>query len=143
MSQLAAFFDGAEVEYGFLYPDRYMVALFRSLPDAESARSKLTEIGLTHSIAVGAADILAFAREHQLDAGIWRFVVTQLSRAIGTEAVYADRDVEMARRGAALLAVRCDTREAKEAAWRCLQAQQPAAARYYSQGYIEHLAGET
>ena len=66
-----------------------------------------------------------------------------LSRLLGTEEAYADKDLAAAKNGAAFIAVHCPTEKAKTAAWKLLEPRQPIVARYYSFGGIEHLAGET
>ena len=121
------------------------MAMFDSGAEAELARKKLRSSGVPdeEAIVVTGEDVVHFAEEHWQKDGIWGLLISRLSRAIGTEAVYADRDVEMAKHGAVLLAVRCPTRHAKVTAWQCLEAAHPSVARYYSAGYIEHLAGET
>jgi hypothetical protein len=145
MSRLSTFFHGSDTHFGVFYPERYLVAMFDSYLEAELARRRLRDLwGCDEeAIAVPGEDVVEFAEEHWRKDGILGLLMTQLSRAIGTEAVYADRDLERARQGAALLAVHCRTPRAKMAAWQCLEAAHPAAARYYSAGGIEHFAGET
>jgi hypothetical protein len=145
MSRLSTFFNGCERHFGVFYPEHYLVAMFPSMGEANRARQRLYESGRRDedAIVVAGEEVVSFADEHLRRGGLWGMLMTELSRAFGTEAVYADRDVEMARRGAALLAVRCRTHQDKTGAWQCLEASRPATARYYSFGGIEHLAGET
>ena len=67
----------------------------------------------------------------------------ELSRFLHTEAVYTDRDLARARRGAAVLAIQCPDERTKNAAWNAIAPTDPLAARYYAISGIEHLAGET
>jgi len=69
--------------------------------------------------------------------------MTELSRIFATEAVYADKDLAAARKGAAFLAVHCPDEENKNMAWKVLEPRHPLVARYYSLGGIEHLTGES
>lgn len=145
MSRLSAFFNGCERHFGVFYPEHYLVAMFPSLGEADRARRRLCESGghYEDAIVAGGDEVVSFASEHLERGGLWGLLMTELSRAFGTEAVYTDRDLEMARRGAALLAVRCRTHHDKTGVWQCLEASRPAVARYYAYGGIEHLAGET
>ena len=69
-------------------------------------------------------------------------MMTELSRVFGTEALYADKDLAAAKKGAAFLAVYCPTEEVKSEAWKFLEPTHPLVARYYSSGGIEHFVGE-
>jgi hypothetical protein len=65
-----------------------------------------------------------------------------LSRLLGTEAVYADKDLKAAKNRAAFIAVHGPTEKIKTDAWRLLETIHPVVARYYRFGGSEHLAGE-
>jgi hypothetical protein len=65
-----------------------------------------------------------------------------LSRLLGTEEAYADKDLKAANNGAAFIAVHCPTKKIKTRAWRLLETIHPVVARYYRFGGIEHLAAE-
>jgi len=144
MSALAKFFHGSDTQLGVFYPVHYVVALFRTLREAQLVRNLLAhtvEPG-EHAIVVPGKDLMEFVEEHERRHGLWGLFMTTLSRAFGSEAAYLDHDIEMARQGAAVLAVYCPTNADKAAVWNCLQHAHPRAARYYSSGGIEHLAGE-
>ena len=68
--------------------------------------------------------------------------MSELSRLLGTEATYADHDLQMARKGAGFLAVLCHDEHTKDRVWTRLESTQPLVARYYTLSGIEHLAGE-
>ena len=145
MSQLSTFFKGADVEFGVFYPKHCLLAAFENLADAQSAKEDLTHAGFAREdvACVSGEEVVRFAEDHLMKDGLWGVMMTELSRAIGTEAVYADKDLAAARTGAAFVAVHCPTDEAKIAAWKSLEPTHPIVARYYSFGGIEHLAGET
>jgi hypothetical protein len=144
ISRLSTFFHAADTQFGIFYPKHHLLAVFPNLQDAYQAKKALLDSGepKEDSIAVAGEEVLAFAQEYLWKEGLWGVFMTELSRAIGTEAVYADKDLEMARQGAAFLAVHCPTEDAKTAAWKSLEPACPVAARYYSLGGIEHLAGD-
>ena len=143
-STLTAYFDGSDTQFGIFYPHHHLVAVFASLAEATRARKTLVDSGHSGAdcITAGGEEVVRFAEEHLQKEGLWGLLMTQLSRAIDTEATYADQDLEMARQGSAFLAVRCINDQAKNSAWECLEPSKPLVARYYSFGGIEHLAGK-
>ncbi len=144
MSRLSTFFKGADTEFGIFYPKHYLLSAFSNLEDAEHARRALTSTGQGDGdvISVSGEEVVRFAEEHLVKDGLWGLLMTELSRAIGTEAGYADKDLAAARKGAAFVAVHCPTEDAKSAAWKVIEPTHPLVARFYSMGGIEHLAGD-
>ena len=118
---------------------------FPTLEDAEQAKNQLNGPGRGYEdvIAVPGEEVVQFAEDHLINDGLWGLLMTKLSRLLGTEAVYADKDLAAAKKGAAFVAVYCPTETAKTEAWKFLRLRHPLVARYYSAGGIEHLAGET
>jgi hypothetical protein len=145
MSRLSSFFDGADVEFGVFYPKHCLLAAFENLTDAQAAKLKLTQAGFAAAdvVCVSGEEVVRFAEDHLLKDGLWGAMMTELSRTFGTEAVYADKDLAAARKGAAFVAVHCPTDEVKSQAWKALEPTHPIVARYYSFSGIEHLVGET
>lgn len=144
MNKLSTFFHGSETHLGVFYPDHYLLAIFPNYQEADQALRKFVHSSGRQgaAIAVPGHEMVLFAEDHSFRQGLWGWVMTGLSRAFGTEAVYADRDLALARQGAALLAVHCPTRTDKNDAWNCLRSTHPLAARYYSFGGLEHLTGD-
>jgi hypothetical protein len=144
MSRLAAFFQDTDTKFGIFYPEHHLLSAFPNFEDAESAKKALMTSGWDSAdiISVPGEEVVYFAEEYLLKHGLWGLLMTQLSRAIGTEAPYADADLAAAKKGAAFLAVHCPTDEDKAAAWKVLKPTHPLVARYYSGSGIEHLAGE-
>jgi hypothetical protein len=144
MNRLATFFKDADTEFGVFYPKHYLLAVFPNLPDADRAKEEFTRAGRLDEdvISVSGEEVVQFAEEHMRKDGLWGLLMTKLSRGIGTEASYADKDLAAAKNGAAFLAVHCPTEDLKTQAWNLLEPRRPLAARYYSFGGIEHLAGE-
>jgi len=143
-SRLSIFFKGADTEFGVFYPKRCLVAVFLNLADADSAKKELHSAGRADEDVISAAgeEAIEFAQYHLLKDGLRGVLMTGLSRMFGTEAAYTDMDLAAARKGAAFVAVRCPTKDSKQEAWEVLKSTKPLAARYYSGGGIEHLAGE-
>ena len=145
MSRLSTFFNNADVEFGVFYPKHCLLALFDNIAEADRAKEGLAQargVG-DGAIAVSGEEVVRFAEDHLLKDGLWGVMMTELSRLFGTEALYADRDLAAAKKGAAFLAVHCPSEAVKTEVWKSLEPRHPVAARYYSFGGIEHLAGET
>jgi len=144
MSRLSTFFKDKDIEFGVFYPKHCLLAVFENLAEADRAREELTHAGLVGEdvISVSGEEVVDFAEDHLLQDGLWGVLMTELSRTIGTEALYADKDLAAAKKGAAFVAVHCPTEEIKTKAWKSLDPRHPLVARYYSFGGIEHLAGE-
>ncbi len=145
ISRLSTFFKGAGTEFGVFYPKHYLLAIFPNLVEADHAKEQLNRAGRVDEdvISVPGKEVVHFTEEHSLKDGLWGALMTELSRVIGTEAEYADKDLAAAKKGAAFVAVYCPTEEIKTEVWRVLEPTHPLVARYYSFGGIEHLAGET
>ncbi|MGJ5816402.1 hypothetical protein [Paludibaculum fermentans] len=144
MSKLASFFRDSDTEFGVFSPQYHLLAIFPGMADATAAKAELHLAGYVEQDVVAASgeEVVRFAKEHLQKDGLWGMLMTELSRAFGTEAAYADRDLAAAKRGQAFLAVYCPSSESKSGAWKILEPRHPLVARYYSAGGIEHLAGE-
>ncbi|MEQ1946092.1 MAG: hypothetical protein ABL995_02820 [Bryobacteraceae bacterium] len=144
MSRLETFFEGGDTELGVFYPNHYLLAVFTDVAEANRAKEDLKRAGRAEEDVISASgeEVVDFAADHVLKDGLWGWLMTGASRLFGTEAVYADKDLAAAHRGAAFLAVHCPTELSKVEAWNRLEARTPIVARYYSSTGIEHLAGE-
>lgn len=141
MSQLGTFFHGSDTQFGIFYPSNYLLAIFPALNEATAAQHAIRNSPLTgsDSLAVPGEEVLQYARENLQKKGLWTLLMSSLSRLIGTEAVYADQDLELASQGSAFLAVYAPTEGLKNAAWELIAPFHPSVARYYTAGGIEVL----
>src|SRR5712671_6284793 len=91
--RLSSFFPDADSKFGIFYPQHYLLALYPNFEAAEQACTKLNATGLGERdvIAVPGREVVQFAEEHMAKQGLWGALMTELSRKIGTEAVYADQ----------------------------------------------------
>lgn len=144
MSRLSTFFRNSDTEFGIFYPRHYLLAVFPNLADADGAKQELNHAGRMDDDMISASgdEVVHFAEDHLLKDGLWGVLMTELSRLIGTEALYADKDLAAAKKGAAFLAVHCPTEKVKSEVWTFLGPRHPLVARYYSFSGIEHLVGE-
>ena len=143
-NRLSTFFKGDDTELGVFYPKNYLLAVFPSLDDACLAMAELHRRGRLeeHMIAASGEEVVRYAQEHLDKGGIWGMLMSELSRTIGTAALYADRDLAAAKEGKAFVAVLCPNEKVKAEAWKVLEPTHPLVARYYTSGGIEHLVGE-
>lgn len=145
MTVLSTFFKGSDTHFGVFFPKKYLLAVFPDLEAAREAERRVLDGGFAHEdvLAVPGEEVVHLAEEHLQKRGLWKKLMQELSRFIGTEEVYAIRDLELARQGAAFLAVYCPNEQSKREAWKLIEPCAPMAARHYGQGGIDHLAGET
>ncbi len=141
MNKLVDYFGPSVERLGAFYPSHCLIAVFRNPADAESTLHKLLSAGVAPSDAIAADGkaVLEFDKEEE---NLARLIMQAISRFIGTEQLFADHDLEDARHGAGILAVRCRTENLKKAAWSLIEPEGPLDARYYSRLGIEHLAGD-
>jgi hypothetical protein len=141
MSALTGFFKESDTQMGVFYPKHYLIAVFRNLETAQAAARKLRLSGFAEGevIAVAGQDIIQLAQE---ESGPGSFLMQAVSRFFATEQVSHDSDLDLARHGAAFVAVHCPTDENKQEAWKAVHAEAPLAARYYANDGVEHLAGD-
>jgi hypothetical protein len=144
MSRLSMFFKDADTQLGVFYPKHYLLAIFPSLAEAERVEEKFKRAGCMEEdvISVSGEELVHFSADHLLRHGVWGALMTQLSRMLGTEAMYRDNDLVAAKKGAAFVAVHCPTEKFKTDSWKLLEPMHPLVARYYHFAGIEHLAGE-
>jgi hypothetical protein len=141
MNKLVNYFGASVERLGAFYPTHCLVAVFRNPAGAEFTLHKLLSAGFAPADAI-AADGKAVLEFDKDEADLARFILQAISRFFATEQVFADRDLEDARRGAGFLAVRCPTDDRKNSAWSVIEPEGPLDARYYSRLGIEHLAGD-
>lgn len=141
MNRLVEYFGTSVERLGSFYPTHCLVAVFRNPAGAELVLQKLISAGFAPSdaIAAGGKDVLEFDAD---EANLGQLIMQGISRFIGTEQLFADKDLEDARQGAGFLAVRCPTDDLKKAAWSVIEPEAPLDARYYAHFGIEHLAGD-
>ena len=144
MSRLQDFFHGDDTQFGIFYPNDHIVAAFPGIAEADHAIKELRNSGLAEEdmIAATGDEVVKFTEDHWINDGLWGQMMESLSRLIGTEAVYADKDLAAARNGVAFIAVHCPTDKGKIDAWSVLAPQHPLVARYYRWDGIDHLVGE-
>jgi len=111
MNKLEDYFKKSGTRLGVFYPTHHLIAVFRSPMGAESAKLKMLDGSFAPSDAI-AADGKAVLEADEAETDLAGFVMRAISRFFATEQVFADQDLEDARKGAGFLAVRCPTPQA-------------------------------
>jgi hypothetical protein len=144
VTALSEFFHGSDARFGIFYPTGYLMAAFPDLETAQHAARKLEFSGFSREevLAVPGEEVVLLAEEERGKVGLWGLMIQELSRFIATEEVYTDRDLKLARAGAAFLVVHCRTDKGKREAWEIVQPFDPIVARHYALDGIEHFKGE-
>ena len=141
MTALTTFFKTSETSLGVFYPTGYIIAIFPTFTASEKAAQALRGSGFSEDevMALPATEILKFFEEFRYRAGLWSGVMTMLSRAFGTEQVFADNDVEHARAGAGFLAVYAPLETDKSRVQALVTPFEPVAMHWYESGGVESL----
>ena len=143
MSRMHTFFHGSDTPYGIFYPTNYLVAIFPGFSEASEAQRILRKANFANDdvLAAPGKDVVLHAAEDLHKMGLWGLLMTELSRLLGTEAVYADQDLAMAQQGSAFLAVFAPTEASKLEAWAAIEPLKPLVARHYARYSIEVFRG--
>ena len=141
MSELGALFKTPDTSMGVFYPTNYVIATFRSFEAAASANEALRRAGFTEddSRAVPGSDLLDYFDEIHEHSGVWGSLMTELSRLIGTEAAFEDKDARQARHGAGFVAAHCSTEVEAERIRKIVQPFEPLSKQWYWSGAIRSL----
>jgi hypothetical protein len=141
MTTLTNFFKESDSSLGVFYPKHYIIAAFPSFAKTKEASQALRKAGFSEDevLAIPSAEILRYFEEFRANSGLWAGVMTMLSRAFGTEQMYADDDVHQAQGGAGFLAIHSPD-EAQTARIKALLAPfEPRAMHWYETGCIQSL----
>jgi hypothetical protein len=141
MTTLASFFKESDSKLGVFYPKHYVIATFPSFEITEQAAQGLRKAGFSDQevLAIPGSEILEFFEEFQANASVGSGVMTTLSRALGTEQIFADDDVEKARTGAGFLAVHSPEETVANCICAILKPFEPCAMHWYEAGGVQSL----
>jgi hypothetical protein len=141
MTTLTSFFKESVSNLGVFYPKHYIIATFDTFDATKCADQALRRAGFSEHevLAIPAAEILRFFEEFRAQSGLWAGVMTMLSRAFGTEQIFADDDVECAQSGAGFLAIHAPHKAEMERVQALLEPFEPRAMHWYESGGIQSL----
>jgi hypothetical protein len=141
MTTLTNFFKESDSALGVFYPKHYIIATFSTFDKTKEAAQALRKAGFSEDevLAIPGEEIIRFFEEFHAHAGLWSGVMTMLSRAFGTEQLFADDDVERARAGAGFLAVYSPEASGAAHIRSMLDPFEPRAMHYYEAGCIQSL----
>lgn len=141
MTTLTNFFKESDSSLGVFYPKHYIIGTFPTLEKTREAAQALHRAGFSDDevLAAPGSEVFLYFAEFRANAGLWSSAMTALSRAFGTEQVFADDDVAFARSGAGFLAVHSPD-DATTARVRALVSPfEPRALHWYQSGGIQCL----
>ena len=141
MSDFSTFFKESDSSLGVFYPKHYIIATFPYYSVAKEAYQALRNTGMREDEVMLATgwEVLEFFKHFREDAGLWGIVMRPISRFFGTEAAYADQDIEQAREGSGFLAVHSHTEEQTKFVMKQVRPFAPSSAEWYLTGGIRRL----
>jgi hypothetical protein len=141
MTELSMLFKGSETWWGIFYPKKYIIATFPSFATAMTASRALQAVGFgaDEVRAVSSSEMLRFFIELRMRTGLLGYLMSRLSRFIGTEASFVERDIREAQHGAGFLAVHCSVDREAHHLCKLLLPLHPVAMQWYRIGSVESL----
>jgi hypothetical protein len=141
MNTRTSFFKESDSRLGVFYPQHYIIATFPTFATTQEAAQTLRRAGFNQDdvMAIPASGILEFFEDFRSQSRPWAGVMAMLSRAFGTEQVFADADVACARAGDGFLAIYSPRQGDKSKIQALLKPFEPVAMHWYNPGGIESL----
>jgi hypothetical protein len=141
MTTLTNFFKESDSKLGVFYPNHYIVATFPTFVKTKEAAQELRKAGFseTEVLAIPGSEVMKYFEEFHANSGLWAGVMTMLSRAFGTEQLFADDDVERARAGDGFLAVHSEEESTTARVRAIIEPFEPRAMHWYQAGGIQSL----
>jgi hypothetical protein len=138
---IANFFKESPASLGVFYPTHYIIAAFPKFESSERAAQALRCEGFSSDevLAIPGSEVLEFFREFRAHSGLAAGVMAMLSRVFGTEQIFADDDVQMARDGAGFVAVFSPTEADEKRIASTIKPYQPIAIHWYRTGGVETI----
>lgn len=141
MTTLTDFFKESDSNLGVFYPKHYVIATFPDLDRTNQAALALRRSGFSDDEArvISGSEILKFFEEFRANSAVGTGLMTALSRALGTEQIFVDDDVQRAREGAGFLAVHSPDEAATTRIRKLIEPFEPRAMHWYEAGGIQSL----
>jgi hypothetical protein len=135
------FFGPAPVNMGMFYPTGFVAAVLPSFEAAGRALKSLRAAGFQEddAIAVSGEEMSAFLKDLRARSGVWGQLMGALSRMIGTEQLFTDVDVDLARNGAGFLFVYSTDEASARLILETLNPFAPISVQRYMTGAVEGL----
>lgn len=143
MTQLSTFFKDSGTSLGSVfYPKHFIFATFPSYESAQEASQSLRDAGFPENeiSTTTASEVLEFFKDYRENQGAWGDMMRQLSRiVIGSEAKFADADIEGAKAGAGFVAIHCSTPEESIRIRQIVSPSSPLSIQWYRSVTVESL----
>jgi hypothetical protein len=140
-SHLWNFFGQEPISMGVFYPKHHIIAAFPSFHQAKEAGGALHQAGFSEeeAVAISSEEMLLFLDEVHLRPSVWGSIMTGLSRVFGTEQVFVEKDIRMAREGAGFAAIYSPVESEKDRIRLLLAPFNPLSMQLYLASGIESL----
>jgi len=143
MTKLSTFFKDSGTSLGSVfYPKHFIFATFPSYELAQEASQSLRDARFPEdeiSTATG-FEVLEFFKAYREHQGAWGDMMRHLSRIIiGSEAKFADADIEGAEAGAGFVAVHCSSPEESMRIRQIVGPYSPLSIQWYRSVTVESL----
>jgi hypothetical protein len=141
MAILTSFFKGSDSTLGVFYPTDYIIAVLPTFASAQAASHALRQSGLGEDevLAIPSSEVLKYFEEFRAHSGVWAGVMSMLSRAFGTEQVFADDDVQSAQAGRGFVAIHSPGEAQARRIRELVKPFEPKAMHWYHTGGVECL----
>ena len=141
MTTLTNFFKESDSTLGVFYPKHYIIATFPTWALTLEAAQAMRAAGFSDDevLAIPASEILKYFEEFRANSGLWAGVMSMLSRAFGTEQVFADDHIHSAQEGRGFLAIYSPEQACTRRVQALLTPFEPEAMHWYQAGGVETL----
>jgi hypothetical protein len=141
MTTLTNFFKESDSTLGVFYPKHYIIATFPTWVITLEAAQAMRAAGFSEDemVAIPASELLKYFEEFRANSGMWAGVMSMLSRALGTEQIFADDDIHRAQQGRGFLAIHSPDEASTHRVRELLTPFQPRAMHWYQAGGVQTL----
>ena len=138
---LEQFFHGTDVTFGIFYPKKHIVGVFHAFEQAQAGLRALEAAGLREweTIAIPGKEVVRFLERLHANHALWSTLMTDLSRALDTEASLVDSYTRWAQHGAGFVVAYAPSKEDAEEICELLRPSVPVAVDWFMPTYIRRL----
>jgi len=143
MTKLSTFFEHSGTALGSVfYPKHFIFATFPTYELAQKASQSLRDAGFPDNeiLTATGSEVLAFFKGYRENEDAWGDMMRTLSRYVfGSEAKFADADIEWAKAGAGFIVVHCSTQAESLRIGQIVSPFSPASIQWYRSLVMESL----
>ena len=141
MSAFTTFFKESEASMGVFYPKHYIIATFHEFSSAKDAYKALRKVGYSDDDVMAATgqEMLDYFTHLGKEAGLVGAAMRPVSRFFGTEGLFSEHDIQLAKRGSGFLAVHSLTDQETKKIAETVKPFAPSSMEWYLAGGIQSL----